>query len=102
MKDHEKRELINELTRVAFKYAGMDQLRQQISNTVMARLETIGNMNITDNDNYITDEYIDRIYTEVSDQTLRPQDKPLVNKFARAIWTDALIWYNEQMKKELK
>jgi len=53
-------------------------------------------------DHYITDEYIERIYSTVSDQSLRPQDKYLVNKFARAVWMDAILWYNEQMKEGRK
>ena len=38
MKDHEKRELINALTGVAVKYAGTQQLREQISHLVLSVL----------------------------------------------------------------
>ena len=38
MKDHEKRELINAITAVAVKYAGAQQLREQIAHLVIPAL----------------------------------------------------------------
>lgn len=39
MKDHEKRELVNKLTEVAVKYAGTQQLREQIRKVLLPVLE---------------------------------------------------------------
>lgn len=40
--------------------------------------------------NYIADEYIARIYEETSGQHLHPQDREMVNEFARAVWLDCV------------
>ncbi|HCL5394115.1 TPA: hypothetical protein N2K41_000004 [Klebsiella pneumoniae] len=43
MKDHEIRELVNQLRDVAIKYHGTDQLREQIARTVRTAILQAGN-----------------------------------------------------------
>lgn len=55
------------------------------------------------NAHYITDEYIAKIYEEeVSGHELRPQDKHIVNKFARAMWVDAVEYTTRMHMSEVE
>ena len=67
LKDHELRDLINDLTHVARKYANTQQLREQLAHAVQRKLRPYRNkvMNLVD------DVASDREYLETNDPLLK-------------------------------